>query len=234
MLMLRVTFFLLSLALSLAAESITFEELSHKEKQEVYAKNLVLKINKIEGAVWPEIHVFSTVEATPLESIAIFLALDIQKNYVPGILVSDPIKHLSPTEVYTRYIFDLPWPIPNSEYIHGSNFKKISNGYRANWYMVKSDTSNSLSGFANFFTKDNKTIFHYSSSISPKSFFASLLKGIMIKDSKKTIAKIIEYIEHSKKESPLILKKYVSYINRSLSGENVYQDLIDRNKKVNR
>lgn len=228
--MLRTILTLILFTLPWGAQGITFEMLSHKEKQEVFAKKLLMKTSKREEAVWPDIDIFASIDASPLEAIAIFLALDIQKQYIPGILISTPIRHISPTEVYTKYLLDLPWPIPNSEYIHGSDFKKTNKGYRASWYLVKSDTSNSLNGYANFFTLGKRTLLHYHTFISPKSSFAKFLKGMMVKDTKKSLQAIVNFINLSKKQKSKILEKYVSYITRSLNGENVYQPIIDQNK----
>ncbi|MFZ9001269.1 MAG: hypothetical protein ACO20H_08180 [Bacteriovoracaceae bacterium] len=206
--------------LPIAAKAITYDELSPQEKSKVSSGQIVVKLTPIDNAPWPSIDVFSTVKASPLESLALFLALDIQKDYVPNLLKSRPIKHISATEVHTEYIMDLPWPIPNGYYVHGSDFKKTPQGYRAMWYMVQSDSANSVNGFAQF---NQDGLFHYHSRVSPKSALATLLKGLMVKDVEKTVEAIRSFIETTIEKNPKLLKKYVSYIERSLRGEFVYE-----------
>lgn len=209
--------------LPIAAKAITYDELSPLEKASVNSGEIIVKLTPIVDAPWPSIDVFTTVSTRPLESLALFLALDIQKDYVPNLLKSRPIRHITATEVHTEYIMDLPSPIPNGHYIHGSDFKKTPQGYRAMWYMVESDSANSVNGFAQF---NEDGLFHYHSTVSPKSSLASLLKGLMVKDVEKTVSAIKTFIQDTKLNKPEVLRKYISYIERSLKGEFVYENQI--------
>ncbi len=209
--------------LPIAAQTITFDELSPQEKALVMSGKTVTKLTPIDNAPWPSIDLFLTLRPTPLESLALFLALDIQKDYVPNLIKSRPIKHITATEVYTEYEIDLPWPVPNGNYVHGSDFKKTPEGYRAIWYMVSSDTAYSVNGFAHF--SDNGVL-HYHSAVNPKSSFAGFLKSIMIDNVEETVEAIKTFIERTVEKNPELTKKYVGYIERALKGEFVYQSYI--------
>jgi hypothetical protein len=193
----------------------------------------VFKTKAVKDAVWPRITIYQKIAATPLEAIALFLALDNQKNYVPNLIVSDPVKHISAVEVHTKYVMDMPWPIPDSDYIHGSVLEKTcKNCYGAYWYLVKSNSAEEVSGRVDFIPYKSGSLMRYESFIVPSSVFASFVKASMFKDVKHTLSSIKEHIEivSPKKESPL-LKKYIPFIHESLKGVNVYQNIIKSNLK---
>lgn len=212
--------FTLIFLLPIAAQAITFDELSLEEKGRVNKGEILIKVIDRPNASWPAVHMFTKLKVSAVEGLALFLALDIQKEYIPNLLASKPIKHITATEVYTEYEMKLPWPLSNSHYVHGSDFKKTPDGYRAYWYMVKSDSANSVNGFAHF--KENGLL-HYHSAVDPKSAIAPLLKGFMIDNVKETFEAIVNFIHNTKKSNPQRLQKYVDYINRSLKGEFVYK-----------
>ena len=64
---------------SLAQSSIKIEDIAKIEAE----KTVVYK-EKIEGNSWPKLKLNLLINSTPLEAMAIFLALDHQKNYLPN------------------------------------------------------------------------------------------------------------------------------------------------------
>lgn len=194
----------------------------------------IVQKEKIETSTWPKLHIYQIVNSTPLEALAIFLALDHQKNYLPALLKSTPIKHLSPTEVVTEYEMDLPWPLSTTTYTHGSNFKKFNEKhYQASWYMLKSESTKKVDGQAVFKEYKGKTLMEYHISVNPKSVFAGIVRDLMVKDTKASLIAIKKEVERVKSEDQPLLKKYISFIERSLKGENVYTSSIIK-KNINR
>ncbi len=208
---------------SLRAQENFLPELSSSEITMIKERKLVLKTKDVPGSPWPEITFYAFVEASPLESMGIFSALDYQKNYVPNILVSKPIKHISPVEVHTEYEMHVPFPFSNAKYVHGSIVKAKKDIYELEWYKVESTSTESVKGAATFIPFEGKTLFRYRSYIVPKSAMAKLVKSFMLKDVEKSIVAIRDHIEKLKKEQSPLLAKYSEFINRALNGENVYQ-----------
>lgn len=198
--------------------------LSKDQLSKIEQGQLIQQSKSIQGAAWPQVIIYGKIKASPLQSIAIYLALDHQKAYVPGLLKSQVIEQLSATKVLTKYELDLPFPIPNAHYTHGSDFKKLPAdlGYQAKWWMVKSSSTKFVAGEMAFFKNADQTFFVYKNFVKPKSFFARFLKGSMLKDTLFTIQTIRSYIEECVKSKPKLLKKYVNYIQQSLAGKFVY------------
>jgi len=210
------------LSTTVAHSKIKQEDLPLLEKGEV-----IVQKEKVESSTWPKLHIYQIVNSTPLEALAIFLALDHQQNYLPALIKSTPIKHLSPTEVVTEYEMDLPWPLSSTTYTHGSNFKKFSEKhYQASWYMLKSESTKKVDGQAIFKEYKGKTLMEYHIAVSPKSLFAGIVRDIMVKDTKASLIAIKVEIERAIKEDQTLLKKYIGFIEKSLGGENVYTSTI--------
>ncbi|WP_127717228.1 hypothetical protein [Halobacteriovorax sp. HLS] len=209
----------------ISSSSLAQSVIKKEDHKKLESKKAVIYQEKVKGNVWPRVRVNILIDSSPLEALAIFLALDHQKNYLPNLIKSTPVKHISATEVHTAYELELPWPLPNSKYTNGSDFKKISeNKYMARWYLVESDSAYSVDGNV-YFTRYNNgmTLMQYQTLISPKSALSGIVRGFMIKDTTDSIIAIRDEVERVRKEDQSILKKYISYIQRSLSGEKVYE-----------
>lgn len=226
----------ISLLLALSLSSLAFaqkvnlsneltSELSKDEIGQLEKGEIIQLTKDKEGSSWPEITQYLLVEATPLESMGIFSALDYQKDYVPNVLKSKPIKHLSAVEVLTEYEMHVPFPLSNAHYTHGSIVHNYGDDYELTWYKVQSTSTEEVKGSAYFSPYKNKTLFRYRSYIKPKSMFGSLVKKIMLKDVKTSINSIRTHIEKLKKEGSPILAKYSEFIKKALNGEFVYKDL---------
>lgn len=195
------------------------------EKEELLAgKQLVKQIENKEGA-WPIIRLYQVIEATALESVAIFYALDYQKEYVPNLIQSNISKVVSPTEVWVQYELKMPWPLSNSHYLHSHLLKKISDDrYRVTWKMEESDATEKVEGLAEFYPfSEGKTLMVYENAVIPKSIFASFVKNTMISDVQKTLSAIREEILLCKKSKKDILKLYIQKIKLALDGKNPYE-----------
>ncbi len=205
-------------------KEVTSEELAQMEKGE-----LVVKTREIEGSAWPEITIYTLVNgANALESMGLFSALDTQKDYVPNIIESRPVKHISAVEVLTEYEMHVPFPLANAHYTHGSVVHQYNEDYELTWYKVSSTSTDEVKGSAYFSSYKNGTLFRYRSYIKPKSMFGSFVKKIMLRDVKSSIVAIRSHIEKCKKENSPLLSKYSGFITRALNGELVYKNLIEQ------
>ena len=196
-------------------------ELSESELNNLNSAPL-LKTEK-SGKTWPDVILYQVVDASPLESVAIFYALDYQKEYIPNLKSSTVIKTVKPSLVHTRYVMDMPWPISDSVYVHASElFIEKPSSYKVKWWMVESDSTEKVEGYAIFIPYKNKTIMKYFAHVEPKSFLATFVKNKMLEDVKASLEATKKAIESIKKERKDILKKYVSFIDLALDGKKVY------------
>ncbi len=221
------SFFMVSMASAHSLSSLSTEELIKLKKGEVLT--VTFASEEFKNAPWPVVKVYQLIDATPLQAVSIFGALDYQEKYVPKTLKSDPIKHLSSTEVLTEYEIEVPFPLQNATHVHGSILKKIANGHELSWYRVSSNSTEEAKGFARFTAYENKTLMEYQTFIIPKSIFGALVKKIMVKDVTNTVTAIKSHVEKLVKENHPLLKKYVDFTEKSYKGENVYQSEIELN-----
>lgn len=184
-------------------------------------RGFVIKKKNVNKSAWPELTFYFQVDASPLQTIAVFAAFEHQVNYVPGLLKSKVIKQETPVLVHTDYEMNMPWPIPNSKYVHASHLKQLDNDtYRMEWYMIKSNSADIVKGYAEFYPRDGKTIFKYQSFINPKSFLAGLFKKTMIKDVQTSLEAIRAEAEKLKGTSKG--NEFVGLISKALSGKFAY------------
>ena len=203
-------------------------ELSSEELGRVNAREFIVKTKDVPGGPWPEITYYALIEASPLQAIGLFSAYDIQKDYIPNLIESRPVKHVTSTDVWTKYELKIPFPLPNAKYVHGAKIFKHQDDYETTWYMVESSSTEAVRGSAYFRAYKGKTLFRYKSFIVPKSIFGSFVKSMMFKDVEKTIKAIANFIEKNKQENSHAILKYSEFITRALNGEFVYQTIIDK------
>lgn len=184
---------------------------------------LILRKKNVNKSAWPELTIYSAIDTDPLHAIAIFSAYEHQRNYVPDLLESTVIKQNSPTEVIVRYKLKMPWPIPDSKYVHGHKLSQLDvNTYRLDWHMIESDSAEIVKGFAEFYPFEGRTIFKYRSFVNPKSVLAGLLKKTMIKDVKRSLTAIRDEAHRLKGKPESV--KFVGHIKSALGGKYAYEN----------
>lgn len=184
---------------------------------------------EIENEVWPELTAKVLIKASPLQSVAIFAAYDYQKHYVPGLLESTVIKEVvskGKNDTQVSYKLDMPWPISDSEYLHGHELTQpTQTSYRVRWYLIKSDSADNVRGTATFAPHPENpqyTLMTYISLVSPKSFAAGIFKKIMVGDVVKSLSAIRDTTEKLVKNQPQLVQQYEGKIQQVLRGENAY------------
>jgi len=199
--------------------------LTEAEWNTVNNGSYVVKKKKIKDSAWPELTIYTTINASPQESMAIYAAFDHQKNYVPNLLKSDVVKMEGGLIAHTAYEMDLPWPLSNSKYIHGTRLHPVTSGiYTLSWFLVESDVSERVQGISYFFppnslsTKSKKTVWVYKSFIDPKSFLAGIFKDTMVSDVTGSLTAIKNEIVRAKNSEPKLMKKYVKILEDSLKN----------------
>lgn len=204
-------------------------DLTPEERREVLNKKLIVKTSEVKEATWPEVTIYALINSTALEAVAVFAAYHYQKEYVPHVLISQPVKHVTPTDVHVSYERDNPWPLSNSSYTTGNRLKRFQKvGYEVEWYFVKSDSTTESRGKAHFLPYEQNAILRYRTFIQPKSFFARFVKGSMVSDVTSAVQSIVNYIDMLKKEKPQDMKKFIKLVNGALAGRNVFEKIISK------
>lgn len=222
-------FILLFFSLSIFSESLDDFQLSEKDEVIILNKEFILKKRNVKKSPWPEITVLTLIKATPKQSIAIFFVYHEHKNFIPKLLISKPVKYISPTDIHIYFEMNIPWPLSNSHFITGNRLKKLKeSGYRVEWYFVKSDSVKHSYGGVYFLAYKNKTLLVYQNFTHPKSVLAGLFKGKMLKSVKRTVRAIVSHIEDITENKKDLLKEYILNLEKALNGEYVYKDLIRR------
>ncbi len=191
-------------------------------KGEIYVAS-----KELEDAPWPEYTIATVVDAKTEEAIAIFSAYYDQKKFVPGVISSVPVKHITPTDVHVAFEMYMPWPLSNTFYTTGNILtKNIDGSFKVSWYYVKSDSTKDNRGSATFIPYQGKTLLIYNSFILPDSSFASLVSGKVKGDLIKTIKAIKRHLEVTASDDRGAVKHYLKLMHDSLSGKNIYNDMI--------
>lgn len=220
-----ITILVLNATPPLAKTPIAFAPLnllSEQQFKDLENGNMIIVKEKVKDYIWPKLHIFSYVKSTPLNAMGIFAAYDHQKNYVPNIIKSDVVEQKTATNVLVEYELKMPWPLDNGVYVHGHHLKKSEQGYKLEWYLVKSNSADYVNGHAIFRKWGNKTLMYYNSLVDPKSIFGGVLKKLMVKDVEKTLKAIIKEIEVVDQSKPALKQKYSDKITNALKGKKAY------------
>lgn len=193
---------------------------------------LELTTLEVPGAVWPKVVIKGKIKADALSSVALYLALDYQKNYVPNLVESIPLRHIKPNQVETYYERKMPWPLSNSHYISGTILepmdpKKLE--YKVKIYQAYNPDIDDFQGYVTFSPLPDGTLWTYETFVRPKSFLAGILKKIYQKELLSTSEEIKSFIELTVKNNPKLTEYYRQIIIRTQVGELAYQKVIDTN-----
>jgi hypothetical protein len=220
---------LILLTLLTTARSLAFETISTKQLAALENENFLIETKSIDGLTWPKVIAYLKIDASAKQAMAIFAAYDQQKNYVPNVIVSNPVKERSALSVDVEYELKLPWPIPNSRYTHGHEIKKDEGQevYQINWWMIQSTSASKVEGSATFLEHNGQTYMKYISLVVPSSSFAGLLRKTMLKDVEHTLREIRKYIELNVKDESKNLAKYTQVLEQTLSGKSYWKTIID-------
>lgn len=199
--------------------------LSPEQVQTLESGELVVVETPQEDSPWPLVQAYKLLKSDPETAMGIFAAYDYQKEYVPNMLTSNPVLQSSPTEVQVEYRLKMPWPLNPVRYLHDHRLSRKDEVYRLDWWMIQSTSAEALKGFTEFhpYKSDSRVLMIYESSITPKSSFAKLFKGVMISDVRQSLTAITEEIEKRslKKDDELGLK-YRQILQSSLDGKKTW------------
>jgi len=210
---------LLTLAILMSASS-SFSlglpaECSQAELAKLANKEFVIHSKDIPGCPWPEITIFGIIDAAPVEAAALFSNYQEQKNYIPDLIKSHPVKKISENETIVDFEMRTPWPLANSKYSTGNVFSKSDkNEYEIRWYLVESDSLIDSKGTVQFTPYGKKTLLRYRSFIYPDSKLASIFSSKAKSGIAKTVQAIVAYIEETKRQCPEKIQGLINSLPR--------------------
>jgi hypothetical protein len=188
-----------------------------------------VKTIDVKDKVWPKVIVEAVINSTPIQAAGIFAAYDYQTNYIEGLKMAKIHAQnidSNQNDIQVAYTLAMPWPLGDSHYIHGHKISTPTPGsYQVNWYMVKSDSVDDINGFARFSPikgKEGKTLMHYETLVSPKSFLAGVFKKLMVGDVLKSVKAVKGETEKLLKKDIKIVDKYADKIRLVLDGKKAY------------
>ena len=186
-------------------------ELTQNELTNLTDKQLVVHSREIPKCPWPEITVFTLIDAAPVEAAAVFSNYQDHKTFIPDLIKSDPARKLADNETIVDFEMRLPWPLSSSKYSTGNVFNRLEkNEYEVRWYLAGSDSLVDSKGTVQFTPYGSKTLLKYQSLIRPDSklasVFASRAKGAV----SKTVQAIVTYVEETKKKDPEKVERLIS------------------------
>jgi hypothetical protein len=207
--------FILTLNVSVCFSMAPSAELTQTELVKITNKELIIHSKDIPGCPWPEITVFTLIDALPIEAAALFSNYQDHKKYIPDLIKSDPIKKISDNEIIVNFEMYIPWPLSNSKYSTGNVFKNLEkNKYEISWYLVESDSLVGSKGAVQFIPYARKTLLIYKSLIHPDSKFASILSSKAKSGMIKTVQAIATYTEETINKNPELIQKLINALPR--------------------
>lgn len=217
----KILFILLFTTLSIQASP--YPELSKSEVSKLENGEYILVTKSVKDRPWPVVIFYKLIEASSLESVAVFYALEHQSNYIPNLLKSKVVGQRVATEADVRYELKMPWPLSNGDYIHGHKLSyKKQKSYKVNWWLVKSNTAKEVKGSAIFSNYKGNTLLKYESLVVPQSFLASFVEGKMLEDVKSSLVAIRKEILRIKNDDKSMMKELADKIHQTLNGKFIY------------
>jgi hypothetical protein len=158
---------------------------------------LVERLVKMEGEPWPQTTYYFLIDMPPLDAFSLYSDVEAHPSFAPDILEKRIINRISPTEFHVGSTVKVPWPLNQLYYETGNVLETYGkDGYCLRWYLVSSEQSENVRGFCRFEPFEGRTLMIYRSHITPKSIFAPLFQGRVVKDSRKAVYSVYNYLQN--------------------------------------
>ena len=191
-------------------------ELNREELAKLTNRELIIHSKEVSNCPWPEITVFTLIDASPVEAAALFSNYEDRKKYIPDLIKSDPTRRIAENEIIVDFEMRLPWPLGSSKYSTGNVLISLENNeYQISWYLVESDRLIDTKGIVQFIPYGNKTLLKYQALIHPDSKFALFFGSRFKSSTAKTVQAIVTYIEETKKNNPEKTQNLVNSLRKA-------------------
>ncbi len=189
--------------------------LSRSEREELYQGKLILKSYEVADEAWPRVEVFAVIDSEVLEFAAFFCDFERQTQYIPDLLKAKILEHQDSLDIPVEYEMHLPFPLSNAQYTHAHKIIKNSDeSYKVSWSVIRSSVAEKVSGSSEFIPSADKTLWHYSSHVSPKSALAGLFSSSMKSDTLKSLEATKQAFLSFKKANPKALEELANAFSK--------------------
>ncbi len=185
-------FFLILLTLS------TFVQANNPSPQEIekLKKGELLKqVINLPNEIWPKVIMTALIPHSPKENITVMSDYEAQKNYIPDMKKSKIVEKISDNATNVEFVLGMPWPVEDSKYTTTNIIEQSGENFKLRWHLVKANQMKATQGSMDFVPFEGKTLFTYTTHISPDSSFAGLFKSRVESDVEKTVKVIIKHLD---------------------------------------
>lgn len=173
------------------------------------------------GEAWPKAYVYQAIEATPEEAMAVFADVEIQKDYVPGLLKSKLVKWVDKRTFQADYTLNVPPPLDDENYTVEDKISTHDGGksYRMDWRLVKASSVKATNGYMVFEPHGNGTIMAYYNYVVPGSSLAGIgaVKKRAMKQVQETATATSNQIKKERISNQPLLQKQLKALRAILS-----------------
>lgn len=183
--------FLLLISLSAFAQTNPTPEEIEKLKKGEQLKQVINLPNEI----WPKVIITALIPHTPKENIDVMSKYETQKDFIPDMKKSKIVEKVSDNATNVEFVLKMPWPVEDSKYTTTNIIEQNGDNYKLRWHLVKANQMKATQGSMDFVAFEGKTLFTYTTHITPDSSFAGLFKSRVVSDVEKTVAVIIKHLD---------------------------------------
>jgi hypothetical protein len=117
-----------------------YEALQAPDQQTLQRGGAVLQVQTHTGSAYHVGYVYHLVPYAPELVMAVFTSYEEHRGHLPHILVATVEAQHGPT-ARVRFVYALPWPLPNSEYVMDETVAQEGETYLLSWTLAPSSPS---------------------------------------------------------------------------------------------
>lgn len=185
-------------AISTAPAKSLLDGLSVEQKKEVDDGKLVVVSRDMPGGVWPELTVYTRVDAPVSAVKAVFLDYDNAQNYIPNLVSAKVISEPEPSVKDIEYTSRMPL-LGNSTYTVRNWYDISAESVTVRWELLQSPNAEVSDGSMRVEPFGSGSILRYTNYVKPKSSIAIVARGAALSEVKKTVTAIKEESERRTK-----------------------------------
>ena len=212
------TILTLGVLVSGLAHAAAFDNLNDDEKATVESGSVAFRAVPDPSSSLPKFYLYQLIDATPEECLAVYTDFELQKSYVPDMMMSEVESRPTANSAVVNFELHTPFPIPNEHYTALVTSSQYDGGasYRADWKLLHADTTKDTVGIAQFEQHGSKTFIAYYNFVTPGSSIAALIKNRAALQVKNTVAAYVAQVLNEKANNPDLLQQQVSDLEAEL------------------
>ncbi len=180
---------LLSIAAPARAVAGVADALTADQISQLKSGQLVVTSRTITGGAWPELTVYTLVNAPVSVVESVFRDYAHAQDFQKGLISANVLEHPSPDVYVVAYTSKLPLVGKTTNTVQNT-FESSSGGLTVSWKLLKSDTADVSDGSLRVEPYGNGSILRYTNYVQPKSAIAGLAKWAAADSVKTTVTEL--------------------------------------------